>query len=50
MTILDNLQFEPIDKDFILLLTDPFNVIIGDPSNATVTIVDDDGSTGMAFL
>ena len=47
MTINDEQLFEPIDEDFILTLTDPVNATIGDPSTATVNIVDDDGSTGI---
>ena len=47
VTINDEQLFEPIDEDFRLSLADPVNVTIGDPSTATVNIVDDDGSTGM---
>ena len=47
VTINDEQLFEPIDEDFILSLTNPVNATIGNPSTATVSIADDDGSTGM---
>ena len=49
MTIRDDLLFELIDEDFTLSLSDHVNVTIGEPSTTTVTIVDNDGSTGMAL-